>query len=316
MSIIHLNKNYFYDDFILDTKALEEKYYPFLQKQVIGISSDHREIIMLKVGRGEKNIFCTGSVHARETTNLIVLMKMIETYLEGYINKESIEIACVRHLNPMKSSRKSYNIYQLLQEFSFYFIPLLNPDGYMIALKGFDIIKDETLRNYNKSLNIDHLEWKYNGRGVDINRNFPSITFRAKSPEDYAGSEKETKALIQVFQSIPSVGFIDYHSRGKSIYYYRNVMPKEYNFIQKNIADTLKRITGYFLVPKNEEIDANDTGGNTVHFYSEYIGAPAITIETVEEEEEFPLDIKNQIETYKEIVATPLELASFIQSHF
>lgn len=297
MSIINLNTNYYYEDFIRDSKELEEKYYPLLKKEVIGLSYDNRDIVMLKVGMGKKNIFCVGSVHGRESINLIVLMKIIETYLEGYINHNSI---------------KYFQIYQLLQTFSIYFIPLLNPDGYMISLKGFGIIKNEKLKIYNRSLKIPYYEWKYNGRGVDLNRNFPSVTWRAKNEKDYSGSENETKALITVLKQIPSIGFIDYHSRGKSIYYYRKAMLSDYNSKQKEIAMELSKLTRYQLVPENDEIESNDSGGNTVHFYSEYIGGPAITIETVSEEQEFPLNIINQIETFSEIVATPIGLGYFL----
>lgn len=286
MSIINLNANYYYDDYIKDTNSLEEKFYPLLSKQSIGKSHDNRELIMIKVGYGKKNIFCCASVHGRESVNLIVLMKIIESYCEAYINKKS---------------EKDFSFYQLLNQFSIYFIPLVNPDGYMIALKGFNQIKDPNLREYCKSLAIKSKEWKLNGRGVDINRNFPSITFRAKSRDDYCASENETKSLIKAFLSIPSIGFIDYHSRGKEIYYYRTAMPADYNKRQKEIAEVLKGLTNYSLVPIEDEIQIGDVGGNTVHYYSEYIYKPAITIETVLETEDFPLNIETQIETYDEI---------------
>ena len=166
-----------------------------------------------------------------------------------------------------------------------YMIPLLNPDGYEIA-------------------RMDHALWKTNAKGVDINRNFPSHTFKEKWENDIPGSEEETKALMKVLYSVNPDGYLDYHSRGKSIYYYRNQMDKEYNKRQLKIAKALALSTGYSLEKPENEIDSSDSGGNTVHFFSEYFEKPAITIETVADEERFPLDEALQEKTYFEIKDT------------
>lgn len=166
-----------------------------------------------------------------------------------------------------------------------YMIPLLNPDGYEIA-------------------RMDHALWKTNAKGVDINRNFPSRMFKEKWENDMPGSEEETKALMKVLYSVNPDGYLDYHSRGKTIYYYRSQMSKEYNKKQLKIAKALAYSTGYSLEFPENEIESNDSGGNTVHFFSEYFEKPALTIETVFDEERFPLDAKLQAETYAEIKDT------------
>lgn len=166
-----------------------------------------------------------------------------------------------------------------------YMVPLLNPDGYEIA------------RN-------KHVLWKNNANGIDINRNFPSRTFREKWEDDQPGSETETKALMKLFYQVNPDGYLDYHSRGKSIYYYRSQMNNAYNAKQLRIAKALAFSTGYALEEPEQEIEENDSGGNTVHFFSECFDKPAITIETVADEEQFPLNAKCQQETYREIKDT------------
>jgi g-D-glutamyl-meso-diaminopimelate peptidase len=247
---------------------------------VIGISHDDRDILLLKVGVGDKNVILTAGVHGRESINPIVLMKMMEYYCEENFNH--------------------------LKDYTFYVVPLLNPDGYMIAQRGFNVIRNEELRLAAKEKDISYREWKFNARGIDINRNFPSFSWRPKHANDFPGSENETKALMQLMDSIPSIGYIDYHSRGEEIYYYRDRMSKAYNQRQKEIADRLADDTGYTLVPPEEEISASDTGGNTVHYYSEQTKQPAFTIETVPDEATFPLSIVYQAQTFHEVLYTPL----------
>lgn len=203
-----------------------------------------------------------------------------------------------------------YHPKQYLKEFSFYIVPLLNPDGYEIALGGFDTIQTPEYRANAITSRIPAEEWKANARGVDLNRNFPSVTWRPKFLGDQPGSEKETQALMYLFSVIPAHGYLDLHSRGKAIYYAKSQMSPEYNERQERIATRLQAVTGYDLMPPEEEIKAMDSGGNTVHYFSETYQKPAITIETVSDLEPFPLDLRHQRPTFEEIALVPFEFTS------
>ena len=159
------------------------------------------------------------------------------------------------------------------------------------------------------SLKLPHQDWKANARGVDINRNFP-VDYETKNPEDYAASENETQALISVFHHYRSKGFLDFHSRGKQIYYYRKEMINRYNERQLLIANRLIKHTNYELFRRFR----NDPGfwGNTVHYFSEHFNKPALTIETVDEEASFPLDIAYREPTFHELRMVILEFGSLI----
>lgn len=315
------------EDLIADTKALTKEYNNILQYVTIGKSHDNRDIIMLKLGIGKKPIlFCSG-VHGRETINPIVLMKIAESYadiFEAYrVNKEFLDKK-PKHLSD--NGQEHYNntldlyykkmfercIYELLQTYTILMIPLLNPDGYMISLEGYNVLNDPELKKKAEEKSIHFSQWKFNGRGVDINRNFPCRSWKPKGPHDYAASENETKALIEVFHKYPIKSFIDFHSRGQYIYYYRNSMNDAYNKKQLKIAKLLKKITGYDLVDEEKEIDHGDSGGNTVHYFSERFYRPAITIETVDEEAGFPLDNKYRLSTYEEIKLILFEIGACV----
>lgn len=246
----------------------------------LGFSYDQREIFALRVGSGQHTILLTAGVHGRESINPYVLLCLVDWYC--------------------KTKR------EWLQSYSLYVIPLLNPDGYMIALRGFNIIRDNVLRMRIKEENIAYYLWKYNANAMDLNRNFPSITWREKFKGDQAGSQIETTLLMKVMNQIPTIGYIDYHSRGNSIYYYRNSMSNTYNARQEKLAHILKDMTGYELVVPALEIDPMDTGGNTVHYYSEVTYHPAFTIETMEEDVTFPFHHQNYLEILEQIKETPM----------
>ena len=203
-------------------------------------------------------------------------------------------------------------VYELLQTYTILMIPLLNPDGYMISLYGHKSVRNPALQSKLKRIKYNYSEWKFNGRGIDINRNFPCRSWKPKGINDYAASENESKALIQVFHQYRIKCYLDFHSRGKCIYYYRNSMSEKYNERQLYIAKRLKNITKYELVDPENEIEYGDSGGNTVQYFSEHFNKPALTIETVDENEPFPLDYRLRISTYEEIKLILFELAGLL----
>ena len=234
---------------------------------------------MLVLGNGKKVLLFTAGVHGRETINTTVMLAMIETYARGFQYGATV---C------------GMNMRKLFSEYSFYMIPLVNPDGYEIAK------------------NTGRYKWKGNSRNVDLNRNFPSVHWRPKSVFDYPASERETRALMRVMNCTPALAYIDYHSRGKSIFYYRSAMDEEYNQNQRRIAEMLARVSHYSIEEPKQEISKGDRGGNTVHYFSEIRKNPCFTIETTEEWETFPLSSKLLKETFMEILPTPLILTKMI----
>lgn len=242
---------YSYEDILSDAKKLQKKYFGLIECETIGYSVQKRKIIMLILGCGYKKIFLTAGIHGRESINPKILMKLTEYYAGIYYKTAAFS------------------------KYSFCIIPLINPDGYTAALTDPSVP-----------------DCKFNHNGVDINRNFPSIHYRCGGTcGEYAASEPETRALIMAFKSHPSVMYMDFHSRGNCIYYYRNAMEEQYNERQHIIAEKIAECSGYSLVPPENEIEDNDTGGNSVHYYSENFKMSAFTIETAPEDTSFPMDI-------------------------
>ena len=280
-------------------QKLARQYPQFIHLDVIGSSHDGREILSLTMGNPRKVLFCTAGVHGRESINPIILIQIMEEYARAYQQKLPIQ-------------EQTDTVYELLREYGICFVPLVNPDGYEIASRGFSQIQNPKLRQELQLQDIPAKEWKCNARGVDINRNFPCQSYRPQSSGDSPASEKETKALIHLFHSCDSVGYIDFHSRGKIIYYYRQAMSGAYNQYSRKLAKYLQGLSNYEIGGADSEFYTPYSGGNSVNYYSEVLKKPALTVETVEESASFPLHTKYRKETYEEIHAIPLGILSQI----
>lgn len=288
---IELGVSRSYEELMEIVYRMEQRYRGCLEVKYLWKSSDGREIPVLLLGDKRKCLVLSAGVHGRETVNPILLLKLAGEYCEAYENDRPVG---------------GYPVKRMLDGCGLCVVPLLNPDGYSIALEGFDCIRNPRIRQAAKMQNEDPSEWKYNGRGRDLNRNFPCRSFARKYAGDRPGSERETRVLMEVFGRFCTVGYLDFHSRGKSIYYHRSAMPVPYNLRQRRIAEALSGCSGYALAEPEEEVEAGDSGGNTVHYYSERFCRPALTIETVAEDADFPLSPAHQREAYGEIRLMPL----------
>ena len=85
-------------------------------------------------------------------------------------------------------------------------------------------------------------------------------------------------------------------------------MPHTYNQRCRQYARALQHVSGYALGRKEEELLSNVSGGNSVHFYSEQTGKPAITIETLPQDAPFPPEVSSHETSYEEIRAVPLSM--------
>ncbi len=140
---------------------------------------------------------------------------------------------------------------------SLWLLPLTNPDGALLAQVGLQTAPKEA---QNSLLSINGREdfslWKANGRGVDLNVNFPARWGRGEgnvySPasQGYIGktplSEPESIALQKFTEQIRPDYTVSYHTKGEEIYWYFHqslrTCPRH-----KSLALALSRSTGYPL---------------------------------------------------------------------
>ena len=280
---------YYYEDYLCDIYNIM-----LLGKNIIKIvdedvTYDGRKIYGLKIGKGKVKAIISAGVHGREYTNVSAVIHMIKKTIHDY-NKGY----CLY-------KNEKINIKNIYNNNSLIIVPLVNPDGYEIALRGYDVVNNKELQNKYKASNKEYYLWKNNVLDVDINRNFQSILWKSKFKGDKPFSQTESRFLKRIFDKYYGGIYVDIHSRGENIYYYRKALDNKYNEEQLIIAKELSALTGYRISKPEEEINYNDTGGNTVHYYSETYRCSAITIETVKEDEHFPINMLNSSKTYEQI---------------
>ena len=111
-----------------------------------------------------------------------------------------------------------------------YFLPLANPDGAALCLRGERFLRTLSPAHARalRALGASPL-WKANARGVDLNVNFDAGWGRggrnvfAPAPENYVGahpfSEPETCALRDLTLRIRPDATLSFHTKGEEIYW-------------------------------------------------------------------------------------------------
>ena len=113
MSIVPTNINYNYSIMFQNLIVLNHTY-SFLNIQTVGTSVLGKNIYVVKLGKGSKNVFYSGSIHANEWITSVLLMQFIENYCIAYKNNSNLY---------------GYSIRDLFNTVSIYIMPMVNPDG-------------------------------------------------------------------------------------------------------------------------------------------------------------------------------------------
>lgn len=164
--------------------------------KVIGQSFFGRNIYSFSRGKG--GVFIQAGMHAREHITTRVLLRCLE-----YLEEQSLPYTA---------------------------IPLVNPDGVELSLYGLEAVPFE-YRSWLKEINggEDFSMWKANGRGVDLNVNFPAkwgfgeSNIFYPSSANYVGgvplSENESRALATEVMGKGYELTLSLHAKGEEVYY-------------------------------------------------------------------------------------------------
>lgn len=226
-------QGYMYPDLVDDLAALADAYGAYFTYESIGKSVDGREIFACVVGNpdAEKRILLTGGIHGKEYLSSLVVMTQVEYYLA---NRET-------------GRYNGLSYAELLDTHAFYVLPMINPDGVMLALCGIESMQTPEARAAVEKVFADNkrdgltgaddinvylaYNWKANANGVDLNRNFAlsnweevntgilSPCFRNyKGP--HAASEPETQAVSAYVESIGALeSLLAFHTAGQVVYW-------------------------------------------------------------------------------------------------
>ncbi|MBQ1372272.1 MAG: S-layer homology domain-containing protein [Oscillospiraceae bacterium] len=227
---------------ILTTINKLQTMYPGLVSSYSGGKSvNGADLRVVKLGKGSRYIFMNGNLHGNEAITTNYLLKVLDEYAYAYATNGSIG-GC--------------KIKPLLDKFTIVMIPCSNPDGRAKLLKNLPYIGDS----------------RTNGRGVNLNANFPTNWEWTSESGSCAASEPETKAIINVMSSYKFEVVLDCHNSGNCIYYADYQCSEALTNRSAALAKAIKAISGYGMGKYNA------TPGLANYARHPY-GVPGLTVE-------------------------------------
>ena len=291
MAIVQTNINYTHEIMMSNLHELNNTY-PFIQIQNVGFSVLGKSIPVIKLGRGKKQVFYSGSIHAQEWITTVLLMKFIEDYCLAFINNSSLYGVKIR---------------DLFTQTSIYIMPMVNPDG-VDLVTGFYPTGSLIYRSF-KSIaeNFPSIPfpdgWKANFNGVDLNLQFPAGWNQAKeikyaqgfnkpSPRDFVGygplTEPEALAIYNFTLSYNFRLVIAFHTQGQEIYWqFQDFNPPNSEYIGNRFAQA----SGYLLA----ETPYNSSFAGYKDWFIQEYNKPGYTIEAGIGENPLPISQFSEI---------------------
>lgn len=271
-SYVNPNQTYTYETMTSNIKTLAQKYPGLVQYRSIGKTPYGRDIWAVKLGRGDATVLYNASHHAREWMTTNIVMEMIDQYSERYVSNGTMD---------------GYNVANVLNNTSIWFVPMTNPDGVVLQQKGLSAFPTSAHANLIKMNggSKDFKRWKSNAQGVDLNRQYPArweqISNNAKAPsyKDYKGSAplvtKEAKAVSALTYLVDPEITNSYHTAGRILYYHFNYGTNTFEG-DKTLGTTLANMTGYRLIPPDTQLSS---GGGYKDWFIQTFKRPGFTFE-------------------------------------
>lgn len=285
MQLIHTDKPYTYDVFRDDFARLMRAY-PMLQSGTAGHSVLGKPIEFIRFGQGEKKIIITGAHHGKEWITAMLNMALISALCR----------LCTEHRRVGETDVASF-----FQTRSIYFVPMVNPDGVNLCIRGLtdDIPAFTRSRLLGMNGGSENFvgRWQSNIRGVDLNHNYDALFEKGRAMAfaagvygpgsgryfgEYPESEPETQAIVSLTKAIGPNVVVAYHAQGEEIFYKFN---KTCARGAANLAKTLSCATGYKLVEADGVTDCSGYKDWVIDAFR----IPAFTIEVGKGENPLPL---------------------------
>lgn len=246
--------------------------------KVFGKSTLGADLLSFSLGSGKCVLLVQGGIHARE-------------YITSFLCIELAKyLACFRF------------------EKRVVFVPLSNPDGVKICLKGASWIADKNRRGLIKNIlrKSGRKRFKANANGVDLNVNFDCHWGEGKSNQNSApdfanyigrapNSEVEVQSLIALTRKLSPKIVLSFHSKGRVFYYGFKGQDRKKLATQRAFVKLLARETGY------KPLFTKRSAGGYKDYCIMKLNILGFTIEVGDNKIPHPIGTKNLHKIFREI---------------
>lgn len=247
-------QKYTYHQMQTDLRELAKKYSDYCELTSIGTSVEGRNIYDFAIGAkdAEESLLVVSTLHAREYICSAMLMQELEYYLRNYNHS-------LRGSTPAK----------VLEHMQIHYIVMANPDGVTMAQNQYP-------------------RWKANGRGVDLNNNFPAKKFVVSGKPGASGytgkkalSEPESKAIAALTKELKKnrklLGVVNYHAMGQIVF--GDCADVKLKKDTQKMYQIARRLTGYYDAGGYSSGKSSPAGGSYREYVMDLLKLPSITIE-------------------------------------
>ncbi len=207
----------------------------------IGKSFENKEIFKIKIGHGTKKILLWSQMHGNEPVGTMVIFDLLNFFMAD------------DEFNQLREN--------LLESCTFYFIPMLNPDGAELFIRrnaqGIDLNRDALKLTASESKILDKITTEF----------MPDFAFNLHDQETYYAPENSSKSTVI---SLLSPAF-DYEKnidekRAKSMLLISDI----FSFLKKIIPEQVAKYNDSFM-PNAFGDNIQKKGISTVLFEAGYI---------------------------------------------
>lgn len=245
--------------------------YPFIKQSAIGKTVMGQDIKALLLGNASDAVLYTAAIHGSERLTAMVLLLFVEELCQRLSSGEEMAGVDIARAFCKKGA---------------VFVPVCNPDGCEISLKG-ERAFPEISGRLKRLSGGDLTTWNANARGVDLNHNFDAdwelihkkereMGYYSPGPTRFGGdrpcSEPETAALCELCRKLDFRHIICLHSQGEVIYWNHNSAPDSND---RRMAEVFATSSGYALdIPV-----AVASGGGFKDWFCREFSRPGFTFE-------------------------------------
>jgi len=233
---------YGYKQMMQDAESLGRRYPDLISLSSIGSSVENRDLLMIRLGAGNRKILLLGAHHAREYITSAYLMCITEHYSEKSISDPKLY--------------EEFDIAEILRTVTFHIVPMVNPDGVTLSIKGKSYANKNITRM--RMIHSGYEKWKANINGIDLNSNYPCLWDTKLGPVNTpaselfkgytAASEPEVRAVIDLCAKTRFRAAATFHSTGEKIFWADENTSHLVKYTRP-MALKLAEHTGYTLAP-------------------------------------------------------------------